>query len=411
MTVTRPPGEVFDPFGAHLQNPYPLFARARQEEPVFWSPVVNAWVITRYEDVRAVLRDWQTFSSANATRPVNPLPQPTLEVMRGGIPMDMPGIGNSDGEDHRRQRAPVARRLSTAAVDAAAPFIRQRAEALMDAFAADRHVEVMDRYAHPLPLAVIAHLCGLDPEEAEIAYAGSYRGNQVRFDRIPEPERTANAHAFVAFHQLCQRLVQARHAAPRDDLISEVVTDVAPGDGPLSTAQVNRAAQILMVTVLAGHVTTSGVIGSALRHLLTHRDQWELLCRQPELIPNAVEEVVRYDSPTTAFYRVTTRDVTLGGRQLPAGTEILVCFSAANRDPALCDRPEVFDITRPPTRHVAFGAGPHTCLGAALARRQLAVTLETLTRRLPQMRLVPGQEFRVRGTLTIRELVELHLAW
>jgi cytochrome P450 len=411
MTAVRSLGEVYDPLGAHLQDPYPFYARARRDEPVFFSPVVGAWILTRYDDVRQVLRAPEVFSSARKLRPLAPLPPTVAAVLREGYQLDPPGLMLSDGPGHRRLRAPVAHALSPARVDAAEPFIRRRAEELVDALAGDRHVELMSRYANLLPLNVISHLCDLAPEDEPVAFAGSYRASRVFFVRLPEPEQVAAARDSVAFQRLCGSYVRIRHADPGDDLVSELVTAVAPGGGPLPLPLETQLARTLMTVILAGHVTTAGLIGAAVRHLLANREQWELLCQRPALIPQAVEEAARYDTPTHAFLRLARHEVTVGGIRLPAGSEVLAVFAAANRDPALCKRPEEFDITRPPTRHLAFGAGPHACVGALLGRRQAEVTLEVLTRRLPNLRLVPDQDFKVQGDLVVRSLSALRLAW
>jgi cytochrome P450 len=404
-------GESYDPLGAHMQDPHPLFARARAEEPVFWSPAVEAWVVTRYEDVRNVLRDAETFSSAPVLRPVSPLPPAIEAILREGYPLDPPSLIISDGALHRRLRAPAVHGLSSARVDAAEPFIRQRAEELVDAFAAEGHVELMGQYAYRLPVSVVAHLFGLAPEDEQLAYQGSYQSNRVSYARLSEAEQVEAARGSVRLHELVGRYLHARRAEPGDDLISEVVTALAPGTEPLSYAHETQVARTILTLLIAGHITTSGLIGAAVRHLLTDRAQWELLCDRPELIGNAVEETARYDGPAHVFRRRATREVTLGGHTLPPGSEVLVAYQSANRDPALCERPDTFDITREPVRHLGFGTGPHACVGASLGRREAEVTLEILTRRLPGLRLVPDQDFTIQGSLNVRSLATLHLTW
>jgi cytochrome P450 len=410
-TTGRSLGESYDPLGSHLQDPYPFYARARREEPVFWSPAVNAWVLTRYEDIRNVLRDPETFSSGNALRPLRPLPPAVVEVLREGYPLEPPGLLLADGDAHRRLRAPAARGLSPARVAAAEPVIRRKATALVDEFTGDGHAELMSQYAFRLPISVIAHMCALTPEDEAIAFTASYQANRTQFAQLSEDEHVAAAREGVKLHQLCGRYLHARRAEPGDDLISEVVTALAPGDEPLPFPREAQIARTLQTLILAGHVTTSSLIGSAVRYLLTDRAQWDLLRERPELIPNAVEETVRYDNPTPGFLRRVTREVTLGGHTLPASSEVLVPYPAANRDPALCERSDEFDVTREPVRHLGFGTGPHACVGAQLGRRQAEVTLEILTQRLPGLRLVPDQEFVMEGTVNVRSLAALHLTW
>jgi cytochrome P450 len=163
--------------------------------------------------------------------------------------------------------------------------------------------------------------------------------------------------------------------------------------------------------MVAGHTTTSSLLGTGLVHLLEDRSRWLLLRERPELIPGAVEEMARFDPAVQSFFRVTTRPAEVGGVRLEPGTELLLLYGSANRDEALCEHPEEFDITRAPTRHLAFGMGLHACVGAGLARTELRVSLETLTRRLPDLRLDTDQEIRIRPGLNHRGPWWLHVTW
>lgn len=410
MTVSSPLGETYDPWGAHLADPYPFYAQAREKEPVFFSPAVNAWVVTRHDDVRDVLRHPEVFSSANALRPMTTVHPATVTELRKGYPQATRPV-QSDGEEHRRLRAPLARGLSPAKVDAAEPLIRRRAGELVDAFAADGHADLMRQYAYRLPVDVISHLVGLDPDDMELAYTGSYGGIQMIAARRPEAEQAAGARELVRFELRCGEYAQARRAEPRDDLISDIVTSLWPGEGPLTPEQEAHAAKIVSGLYVAGHVTTTALIGNAVVELLTHREQWERLCAQPAAIPAAVEEIARFRTSVQGFLRVTTRPATVGGVDLPAGAEVLLLYGSANRDEAVCERPEEFDVTRPPTRHLAFGTGVHACAGSGLARRELTVTLEVLTRRLPTMRLVDDQDFAINSPMTSRGPTALQVTW
>jgi cytochrome P450 len=190
-----------------------------------------------------------------------------------------------------------------------------------------------------------------------------------------------------------------------------MVQALAPGTAELTLDQRGELVSNLQNLLIAGHLTTTALIGTAVLHLLRHRAQWELLCTRPELIPAAVEEAARYDTAVQGFRRITTRPVTLAGTHLPAGAEVFVAFGSANRDEASYDRPDVFDITRTPTRHLAFGHGLHACPGAQLAREQVRITLETLTRRLPALRLAADQPVTMLPTLIHRSPQQLVLTW
>jgi cytochrome P450 len=409
--VTSPSiGEAYQPSGEHLQDPYPFYARARHEEPVFFSPALNAWVVTRYEDVSRIIRDPDTFSSGNALRPLVQFHPASLQELQKGFP-PVPSTVDSDGELHRRLRAPLARALSTERVSALEPFIREHANALIDEFVDDDRADLMERYAYPLPVEIITELLGIDPQDRAAVAVQSYSSAEMVSAQLSEPEQAAATREFVAFQHMLAGYIQRRRAQPRDDLVSAVIAALAPGEGELSFEQLAELVWHLIGVAIAGHTTTSAVLGNGLRHLLSDRRRWELLCERPELIPGVVEEMLRYDPSVQSFFRVTTRDVTVGDVAFPAGTELMVVYGSANRDETQFERADEFDVTRAATRHLAFGGGVHLCVGSGLARKQLQVSLELLGSRLPGMRLVAGQEIRVRPGLNHRGPFALLVEW
>jgi cytochrome P450 len=321
-----------------------------------------------------------------------------------------------DGEAHRHQRAPQAAGFSPERVAAAEPYIADRATALVDGFAAARRpggLDFMAAYANPLPVSVICHLVGFDPADhamiGDDSRAAASLGMGHRF--AAEQEQVDAAHSWVRFQHTIGSYVRARRAAPRADMISELISTFAPGDGPLTADQEAELVNIVFGIALPGHITTSALLGNGLLRLLRNPEQWRLLCERPDLIPNAVEEIARFDTPTHIFLRLAAKETTVAGRQLPGGTEIALWLAAANRDEDAFERAEEFDITRQPQPNVVFGHGAHFCLGAGLARRQIEVSLRVLTDRLPGLRLVPDQRIRFRPTLDHRGPLSLRVAW
>jgi cytochrome P450 len=412
MTTSSKLGLEYDPFGAHRDDPYPFYARARREEPIFFAPTLGdgMWAVTRHADVMSVLRDPQAFSSKNSIREVvKPSPR-IFGVLADGYP-PTPNAITSDGDDHRRLRAPLSRAFTPERVAALGPFIRERAEALVDAFAGDGRADLRTAFCDPLPVQVITHVFGMDPEDAAGVQEGALSTVRLFVSPLSEEEQVDLAGKLVAFQKLAARYLRARREEPRDDFTSELVAALAPGTGPLTFEQEAQLVSDMTENLLAGHITTAALLANGLRHLLAQRDQWELLCARPELLPNAIDEIARYDSSVPGLFRVATQPVTVGGQEFPPGTEFVVLFPSANRDETVFERPDEFDITRPPSKHVTFGFGPHHCAGERLARKELAVALETLTSRLPGLRLVDGQEITIEPMFNLRRPAALQVEW
>ncbi|GGN94714.1 cytochrome P450 [Streptomyces albiflavescens] len=392
------------------RDPYPHYARARGTDGLVHVPELDAWVVTRDADVREVLRRAEDFSSANALRP-DVLPSPAALAVLGGGFGGRPVVVTADGVRHQELRAPIVRGLSPARVAAVLPYAAERAAALVDAFVKDGHVELMSGYARRLPGEVIGRIVGLDPEDVPAVVHGGHRAEELLFRPLDEDGQVAAAQDVVTMQHILDGLIRERRARPREDLATELIASLAPGDGELTLDQRHELVAHLQNLLLAGHLTTTALIGSTVLHLLRHPRQWELLCAEPERIPAAVEEAARYDTALQGFRRVTTRTVTLAGTELPEGSSVFVAFGAANRDGARHERPDEFDITREPGRHLAFGFGVHACPGAQLAREQLRVSLELLTRRLPDLRLDANHPVTMRPTMIHRSPETLHLDW
>ncbi|MGW3030514.1 cytochrome P450 [Streptomyces sp. NPDC001178] len=391
------------------RDPYPHYERARTAEGLTYVAELDAWLVARDADVREVLRRPEDFSSANALVP-DVLPRPAALAVLGGGFGGRPVVVTADGAEHQRLRAPIVRGLSPARVAAVVPYAAERAAALVDGFVKDGHVELMSAYAGKLPGEVIGRIVGLDPADVPAVVHGGHRAEELLFRPLEEDEQIAAAEDVVAMQHILDRYARQRHAEPREDLCTELVTSVV-GEGELTLEHRHELVAHLQNLLIAGHLTTTALIGTTVLHLLRHPRQWELLCAEPERIPAAVEEAARYDTALQGFRRVTTGPATLADTELPPGATLFVAFGAANRDSARHPRPDEFDITRPPERHLAFGFGAHGCPGSQLAREQLRLTLEELTRRLPGLRLADDRPVSMRPTMIHRSPESLHLAW
>lgn len=393
------------------RDPYPHYARARRAEGLTFVPELDAWLVARDADVREVLRRPEAFSSANALRP-DVIPGPAVLAELGSGFGGRPVVVTSDGPQHQRLRAPIVHGLSAARVAAVLPYATERATALVESFAARGRAELMGEYAMLLPGDVIGRLIGLDPVDVPVAVRGGHRAEELLFRPLEEPEQIAAARDVVTMQQLLDTCLRARRARPRDDLCTALLTALAPGTGELTLEERHELVAHLQNFLLAGHLTTTAQIGSTVLHLLRHRSQWELLCEKPELIPAAIEEAMRYDTALQGFRRITTRPVLLSGTELPTGAAVFVAFGSANRDARRHERPDAFDITRPPSRHLSFGHGAHSCPGAQLAREQLRLTIHLLTTHVPSLRLAtPDAPVRMRPTLIHRSPEVLEVVW
>jgi cytochrome P450 len=229
------------------------------------------------------------------------------------------------------------------------------------------------------------------------------------FGRPGEAEQTEIAQGMATFWRYCEALAEDRRAQRRDDFTSDLVHTPDQSGQPLTQQEVST---ILFGLLLAGHETTTNILGNGLRRLLEQRDSWAAICADPALIPGAVEEILRFDSSVIHWRRRTTRPASLGGIDLPAEANVLVAIGAANRDPTVFADPERFDIRRPnAAAHLSFGYGPHLCLGAPLARLETRVVLEELSAALPALRLVPGQIFEFMPIIGFRGPRAVHVEW
>lgn len=389
-------------------DPYPLYARARAAPGLTFAEELDAWLVARHDDVREVLSRPGDFSSQGALRP-DVMPGPRAFAELAGVPGGAPVVLSTDGEAHQRYRRPLTRGLSPAKVAAALPYVTATAADLVASFAKAGQVEWMSAYARPLPATVIGHLLGLDPADVPVAIRGGGRAEDLLFTPMPEEEQIAAAREVAALRRLL-----AAHAAAssgHDNLTGELVRGLAPGPAEPTARQRDEISSNLENVMLAGHLTTTALLGSVVHRLLLDRRQWELLCERPdELIPAAVEEAARYEAPVQGFRRRATRPLTLAGTDLAEGETVFVSFASAGRDEAAYERPDVFDITRPRARHLSFGHGTHGCPGAFLAREQLRVTLELLVRELPGLRLA-REDVVMAPTLIHRAPEELFLTW
>jgi pimeloyl-[acyl-carrier protein] synthase len=392
---------LFNPFLQEVRaDPWPLCRRLRERDPVYESPF-GFFILTGYADSLKVLRD-PRFS-------VDPR---NIEQLPGGSLPDALGPGQRglddmmlfvDPPDHTRLRALVNKALNARVVERMRPRIREIVDRLLDAAAERGRMDVIADFAYRLPVTVICDLLNI-PEDDR----GRFRNWVLEITPILDPlvplgniDRMAEAGASLVDY--FDRLIAHRRSHLGTDLVSELVRAEEEGER-LSTEEL-RATCILLL--IAGHETTMNLIGNGTLALLSARDQLDRLAADPSLTKSAVEELLRHDGPGLLTARTALEDVEVGDHLIPRGRVALVLIAAANRDPQQFPDPERLDLGRDPNRHLAFSAGPHFCVGAALARAEAQIAFSGLVRRFPGMAV--AREPRWRSTVTFRGLESLEV--
>lgn len=400
--ATAPDALIFNPLLPEVRaDPYPLYHRFRAEDPVHLSPL-GVWILTRYADAAAVLRN-PRFSSdhrhaqgevafASAQR------DPELLERRSTAMLF------SDPPDHTRLRGLVNKAFTPRTVEGLRPRIGRIASDLLDRAEGAGGMDLVADFAYPLPLTVISEMLGVPPEDRETFKAWSTT-LAANLDPLIPPEAVARAMAAGdAFDEYFRALIAERRARPRDDLLSALIAAEEAGDR-LTEDELLATLTLLLV---AGHETTVNLIGNGTLALLRNPGELERLRANAALAPAAVEELLRYDSPVQLTARTALEDADVAGTVIPKGRTAVVVIGAANRDPAEFPDPDRLDVGRADVRHLAFGGGIHFCLGASLARVEGEIAITALLRRFPAIALAADAP-QWRETITLRGLKSLPL--
>ncbi|MEL7433531.1 MAG: cytochrome P450 [Chloroflexota bacterium] len=366
-------------------NPHAVFHRMREDAPVYWSDVWQAWVLTRYGDVQAVLRDSENYSSAGRVRY---LLERLSDEERGQVGAlerhyDI-GLAHSDPPDHTRLRRLLTKVFTPKMVAQWQERIESTVNALIDEVADAGKMDIIEQVAYPLPATIIALMIGAPEDDIALFRDWAVAINALfeQGGRVSLASAKAAQDSLAEMRTYIDALSEKKRATPADDIISRLVA--ADDDERLTPAELVSTCVTLFV---AGHETTTNLLGNGMWALLTHPEQMALLREHPEKIDKAVEEMLRFEPSVPRAWRIAKKEMTIGGQTIRAGDMVFPMLSAANRDPSVFAKPDVFDIERTELKHVAFGYGIHFCLGAPLARLEGAVVINVLLARLPEMRL------------------------
>jgi len=397
----------YAPFDPQFKaDPFPFYAHLRAESPVHQTSLSDGraiWLVTRYEDVVSVLRDPRFVKDIRHA--LTPEQQAALPVLNPVLDLLSHDLLNQDPPNHTRLRALVSKAFTPRLVEGLRPRIQQLADELLAAMAPRREVDLMEAYAFPIPIIVIAELLGVPPEDRD-----RFRDWSNEIVGI-NPTPAGLERVTVAVGELTEylgRLFAERRRAPQDDLISGLVQAEEAGDR-LSERELYSMASIILI---AGHETTVNLIGNGTLVLLQHPDQLARLRSDPALIRPAIEELLRHSGPVEGSTdRYAAEDVEIGGVTIPRGAAVYVMLGSANRDAERFDDPNAVDLTRDTRQHVAFGQGIHYCLGAPLARLEGQIAIGSLIQRFPNLRLtVPVETLTWRPGMLVRGLDRLPVA-
>ena len=396
---------VFNPFvPSYKINPHLQYARLRAEEPVHRSIAMQAWILTRYEDCIAVLRNPDTFSS-DGLNASGQLGDAIREQRATSALGEVQTLLTVDPPAHTRLRNVINRAFTPRRVEQLRPRIEQITRELLDAVPPSGDFELMTAFAQPLPVIVIAELLGIPPSDRDRFKQWSNKIAATTDLLNAESAIMEAREATLELIDYFNDFIHARRDEPRDDLISALVAAQSTEE-QLTHEEILAFAILLLV---AGNETTTNLIGNGTLALLDNPEALAALQHSPDHLPTAIEEMLRYDSPVQGVVRIARHDTALGAHAVAHGDVLMLMLGAANHDPAQFAHPDRFDIAREPNRHLSFGLGPHFCLGAPLARLEATVAFTMLLQRFPHIAR-GSSDIERGGTLLLRGLTKLPLA-
>ncbi len=370
-----------------IRDPYPTLDRLRETDPIHWSESIGGWILTRYDDAVVTFMEVDSYSNegrlgrASAYLP----PEVRSKLTAFEDHFRTKGLLHSDPPDHTRLRKLVQKVFYPRVIEAMRPRIQEIVDDLIDRVEPTGQMEVISDLAFAVPVTVLAGLLGVPTSDGELFR--HWADGILAFQGVNKPSEATlltAQQALVEARAYLAALLEQRHREPGTDLISLMVTQGVDGDLLTDAEIINTGFTFL----IAGHETTTSLIGNGLLTLLQHPDQWQQLQEDRSLLPSAIEEILRFESPVARQPRLMKQDTELHGHTFRAGQMVFQMLNAANRDPAVFPNPEQFDIRRTPNRHLAFGRGIHLCIGAPLSRTEGQVVFQTILDRLPNLQLV-----------------------
>ncbi len=409
MSVPITPAELgYKPGSpAFIADPYPVFARLRADHPLIHDPVTDQWLVSRFADVGALLRDkrlGRSYVHVATHEEFGRTPPPAWQApFHDSLRVQLIDM---EPPDHTRLRRLVSTAFTPRTVEALRPRVIELVDGLVSAAAERGEFDLLADVIELLPVAVIAELLGIpDVDRALLRPWSADMTLMFELTRSDDDERRA-VRATVAFSDYLRGMVRERRARPGTDLLSELIVVGEAGDR-LSEDELIATAILLLN---AGHEASVNGAGNAWLTLFRHPDALAMLRANPDLVPSAVEELLRFDTPAPMFERWVLEDVEIHGVVIPRGQELALLFASANRDPARFASPDGLVLDRSPNPHLSFGAGIHYCLGAPLARLELAILFRAILERMPTLELVAEPAWKPRFVLRGLQSLPVRLA-
>ncbi len=384
-------------------------SQARAESPVSYLPDIGYWAVVKYDDVKRILGDTENFSAEITLQPLEPFTDEVVELLKERKFTPRPTLSNNTRDDHSRIRRHTQIAFAPGRMQALEPYIRQLVDKAVSEFIEDKRADLVAQCVYELPALVLFKLLGVPPED--VAHIKQWADDRLllTFGRLHSERQLEAANNLADYWDYCLDLVQRKMNEPGDDLPSDMLAARAKDESALSIEDINN---VVFGLLLAGHETTTNVSANAILTLLQEEGAWAELAEKPDLIPGAIEEILRFRPSVVAWRRLARQPVEISGVSIAAGDRLLCFLASANRDEDKFENSELFDMHRKDARaHISFGFGNHFCLGAPLARFELQIILEELTQRLPDLRLVDDQSFAMIETVQFRGPKELWVEW
>ena len=398
--------DLYDPFD--MADPFPFYEHARSEQPIFWNEQLGFWVVTRHEDVKTVLKNLPVYSSRNTGSSLTKHSPAVQKVLDDGGMTITSGMSGRMPPSHTRIRSFINKAFTPRRTRSLEEPVRKRVRELLADFKGGR-ADLVKQLTYDLPALVVFILLGVPDEDVPDVKRWALARMAFQWGTPTEEEKIELAKDMVNYWQYCLNLIDQRFEELRDDLPSDLVRIYNAGDKSITREEM---AAVCYTMLFAGHETTSNALAEGIRVMLTHRHSWESICDDSNLIPRAVDEIMRYCPSIFAWRRITTEPVTLGGVDLPAESPLLLVLGSANRDAACFANSEDFDIMRDDAKEMmTFGHGVKYCLGAPLAKLEARVVLEELTSAFPSLRLAEEQVVKYRPNSAMRGPEAVIVEW